>query len=123
MTIDLREVAVDPAATSTFARLFHALSDPTRLAILQHLAGGEHRVRDLVEHLDFAQSTVSAHLSCLLGCGLVTVRAQGRASWYRLADLEDLAALLVAAEHLLDATGSAVRLCDQLVRPLGEVRS
>lgn len=47
-----------------------------------HLALGEHNVRDLTAHLGLAQSTVSAHLRCLLDCGMV-VRAQGRASVYR----------------------------------------
>lgn len=115
MTINAQ--VLDRAATEVDARLFHALSDPTRLAVLQHLALGEHRVRDLVEHLDFAQSTVSKHLSCLLECGLIALRMEGRASWYSLADAEDLSGLLRAAEHLLAATGSQVRLCSQLMRP------
>ena len=54
------------------ASLFHSLSDPARLALLRHLALGEHRVVDLQEHLGLAQSTVSAHLACLRDCGLVT---------------------------------------------------
>ncbi len=115
MTINAQ--VLDRADTEVYARLFHALSDPTRLAVLQHLALGEHRVRDLVEHLDFAQSTVSKHLSCLLECGLIALRVEGRASWYSLADAEDLSGLLRAAEHLLAATGSQVRLCTQLMRP------
>lgn len=118
MTIDSRaQAAAEPEASAAFARLFHALSDPNRLAILQHLATGEHRVRDLVEHMSFAQSTVSAHLSCLLGCGLVTVRSEGRSSWYALADHEDLSVLLLAAAHLLEATGAKVSLCEDLMRP------
>lgn len=56
------------------AALFHGFSDPTRLAILRHLATGEHKVRELTEHLGLAQSTVSAHLACLAGCGLVASR-------------------------------------------------
>lgn len=110
---------VDPAV-EVYSRLFHALSDPTRLTILQHLSSGEHRVRDLVAHLGFAQSTVSRHLGCLLGCGLVSLRVQGRSSWYGLADADDLAGVLRAAEHLLDATGAKVSLCEQLMRPEGE---
>lgn len=107
-------------AVGVYSRLFHALSDPTRLAILQHLASGEHRVRDLVDHLGFAQSTVSKHLSCLLGCGLVSLHVEGRSSWYGLADADDLSGLLRAAEHLLDATGAKVSLCEQLMRPEGQ---
>jgi DNA-binding transcriptional ArsR family regulator len=92
------------------ACLFRGLSDPTRLRILQHLALGEHRVVDLTAHLGLAQSTVSAHLACLRDCDLVTSRPHGRASMFGLKHPE-LFELLVAAEKLLAATGSAVRVC------------
>jgi ArsR family transcriptional regulator, cadmium/lead-responsive transcriptional repressor len=62
------------------ACLFRGFSDPTRLAILRHLALGEHRVVDLTAHVGLAQSTVSEHLACLRDCGLVISRPQGRAS-------------------------------------------
>ena len=97
-------------ALSAAACMFRSLGDPARLAIVQHLALGEHRVRDLTEHLGLAQSTVSAHLACLRDCGLVTSRPQGRASMFSLAHPE-LFALLSAAEKLLAATGDAVVLC------------
>lgn len=90
--------------------LFRGLADPARLAIVRHLALGEHRVVDLTAHLGLAQSTVSGHLSCLRECGLVTARAEGRASLYSLARPE-LLDLLVAAERLLAATGESVALC------------
>lgn len=90
--------------------LFHALAEPTRLALLAHLATGEHRVRDLVEHMHLAQSTVSTHLTCLRDVGLVQVRAEGRASWFRLAQPARLADLLRAADALLDAAGATPSL-------------
>ena len=94
-------------ARGAFAALFHALAEPTRLALLDHLASGEHRVRDLVDHMH-----LSKHLACLRDCGLVTVRAEGRASWFSLADPERLAALLGTADELLAATGATVSLRD-----------
>ncbi len=90
--------------------LFRGLADPARLAIVRHLALGEHRVVDLTAHLGLAQSTVSGHLACLKDCGLVVARAEGRASLYSLARPE-LLDLLAAAERLLEATGAAVALC------------
>ncbi len=99
------------------ASLFHSLSDPARLALLQHLALGEHRVVDLQEHLGLAQSTVSAHLACLRDCGLVTSRPQGRASMFSLAAGSELMAVLAAAERLLAVTGDAVQLCPRYGRP------
>ena len=98
-------------AMAPAAALFHSLSDPARLAILQHLAGREQRVRDLTDALGLAQSTVSAHLACLRDCGLVESRPQGRASVFSLATPPELLGVLAAAEHLLEVTGSAVALC------------
>ena len=100
----------ETGALTAAACMFRSLGDPARLAIVQHLAGGEHRVVDLTTHLGLAQSTVSAHLACLRDCGLVKSRPEGRASMFSLAHPE-LFALLTAAEKLLAATGDAVVLC------------
>lgn len=98
-------------ALTAAACLFHGFSDRSRLAIVQHLVLGEHRVTDLTRHLGLAQSTVSQHLACLADCGIVTVRAQGRASVYSLAHPKATLGLLAAAEQLLVLTGDAVTLC------------
>ncbi|MDP9498108.1 MAG: metalloregulator ArsR/SmtB family transcription factor [Actinomycetota bacterium] len=104
------ETADATADISAAVSLFRGLADPARLAIVRHLALGEHRVVDLTAHLGLAQSTVSGHLACLKECGLVAARAKGRASLYSLARPE-LLDLLAAAERLLGATGEAVALC------------
>lgn len=90
--------------------LFRGLADPSRLAILQHLALGEHRVVELTEHVGLAQSTVSGHIACLRECGLVTARAEGRSTYYAVGHPQ-LLDLLAAAEQLLAATGENVVLC------------
>lgn len=100
-----------PAALSAAACMFRSLGDPGRLAILRHLALGEHKVVDLTAHLGLAQSTVSAHLACLRDCGLVTSRPQGRASMWSLNHTAALLDVLSSAERLLAATGDAVALC------------
>ena len=105
------DVVREPEALTAAACLFHGFSDPNRLAILQHLAVGEHRVVDLTRHLGLAQSTVSQHLACLRDCGLVASRPEGRASVFRLVHPEALQDLLAAAERLLALTGDAVALC------------
>src|SRR5690606_759305 len=101
----------EAAALSVAACLFHGFSDPSRLAILQHLALGEHRVVDLTGHLGLAQSTVSKHLACLRDCGLVQSRPEGRASMFSLTHPEAIMEVLAATERLLDLTGDAVALC------------
>ena len=103
---------VDEAAALTAAAcLFHGFCDPSRLAIMRHLAIGEHRVVDLTQHLGLAQSTVSKHLACLRDCGLVSSRPVGRASMFSLNHTETVLRLLASAEQLLALTGDAVTLC------------
>ncbi|MEP6632382.1 MAG: metalloregulator ArsR/SmtB family transcription factor [Lapillicoccus sp.] len=102
---------VEVSSLSAAACLFHGFSDPSRIAILQHLSTAEHRVVDLTSHLWLAQSTVSKHLACLRGCGLVTARAEGRATVYTLNHAEALMDVWAAAEGLLALTGDRVALC------------
>lgn len=102
---------VEAGSLKVAACLFHGFSDPSRLAILQHLSLGEHRVVDLTTHLGLAQSTVSQHLTCLKDCGLVTSRPVGRASMFSLTHPEEMMSLFAVAEHLLDLSGDAVALC------------
>ena len=64
--------------------LFHALSDETRLSILQRLRLGERCVCDLTDALDAAQSRLSFHLRVLKDAGLVTDRRDGRWMYYTL---------------------------------------
>lgn len=112
MTMNVEQEQIDEAGALTAAAcLFHGFSDPSRLAIVRHLALGEHRVVDLTDHLGLAQSTVSKHLACLKDCGLVTSRPEGRASMWSLNHLETVVGLLASAEQLLALTGDAVALC------------
>lgn len=108
---------MDRTATSAYAHLFSAFAEPTRLAVLQHLASGPHRVRDLVEHIGLAQSSVSRHLGFLSECGLVEARPDGRCTWYSLSDPGLLSVLIAAAEALLKSTGKRVQLCGHLRDP------
>lgn len=94
------------------ARLFHGLSDPTRLRILLALLDEERRVSDVVAMVGSSQSNVSNHLACLKECGLVVDRpAERRQVFYSIAHPE-LRELLVAAEQLLGRSGHEVRLCE-----------
>ena len=69
---------------SRAAHLFHALSDETRLGVLEMLRDGERCVCDLQDALDAAQSRLSFHLKVLKEAGLVTDRKEGRWSYYSL---------------------------------------
>jgi ArsR family transcriptional regulator len=84
------------------AELFHALSDQTRLSILERLRFGERCVCDLTDALEAAQSRLSFHLKVLKDAGLVTDRREGRWMYYTL----NAEALAEVAE-LVDAIGAA----------------
>jgi ArsR family transcriptional regulator len=80
------------------ARLFHALSDETRLRLLLLLSGrGEAAVGDLARAVRLTQSGTSFHLQALLRAGLVAYRLEGQRHYYRLASP-------LAAELLRDVT-------------------
>jgi len=64
--------------------VFRALSDRTRLRILNLLKSGELCVCDLVDLLGVPQPTASRHLAYLRKVGLVLARKQGHWSYYRL---------------------------------------
>ena len=85
---------------STVASLLDVLGDATRLAILRHLHGGEHRVVELTEHLGLAQSTVSQHLAILRSAGLISSHSHGRANVSRIENPEAIEQVLAAAESL-----------------------
>lgn len=77
------------------ATLFHALSDETRLEIIQRLLSGEKCVCDLTDALDAAQSRLSFHLKTLRDAGIVNDRKAGRWVYYTLdkdvfSELEEL---------------------------------
>ncbi|MDB5432504.1 MAG: transcriptional regulator [Caulobacter sp.] len=59
-------------------RLFQALGDPTRRAILDRLAAGPSSVSGLAGPLGITLTAVSQHLGVLEGCGLASTRKAGR---------------------------------------------
>ena len=85
-----------PAALQPLDRVFGALADPTRRAILARLAQGEATVNELVAPFDLSQPTISKHLKVLERAGLV---ARGREAQFRPVRLN--AAPLASAAHWL----------------------
>lgn len=102
--------------TELAAKLFRGFADPTRLAIVVELQNGERRVSDFVTKFAMSQANVSGHVACLKECGLLDDRHEGRQVFYRLAHPE-IIELLVAAEQLLERTGTSVSLCPNYATP------
>jgi ArsR family transcriptional regulator len=92
-----------PAVAATaLADQFKALADPTRIAIVNRLAGvGEVCVCDLVDAFALGQPTISHHLKVLRDAGLVAAEKRGRWAYYRV----EPAALAALAGALLPAAG------------------
>lgn len=66
------------------AKVFKALCDPKRLAILEQLRSGEKCACVLQEPLDLTQSGLSYHMKILCDSGLVVSRQEGKWTHYRL---------------------------------------
>ena len=98
------------------AKLFRGFADPTRLAVLGELAGGELRVTDLIARLNGSQGNISGHVACLKDCGLVADRPEGRQVFYRIARPE-VVVVLRSAEELLAVAGHQVELCPNYEEP------
>ena len=66
------------------AKVFKALCDPKRLAILEQLRSGEKCACVLLEPMDLTQSGLSYHMKILCDSGLVTSRQEGKWTHYQL---------------------------------------
>ena len=72
------------SSSAALDSIFHALSDETRLDIIERLRPGERCVCELTDALDAAQSRLSFHLKTLKDAGIVTDRREGRWIYYAL---------------------------------------
>ena len=81
------QTPLNPEAAELIARRFRALSDPTRLRILDYLRNHEEAsVGELTQELGTSQQNVSKHLSALHAEGFVSRRKRGTSSLYRITD-------------------------------------
>jgi len=95
------------------AALFHALSDETRLEILEKLRNGEQCVCELTDVLKAAQSRLSFHLRVLKDAGLIRDRPEGRWMYYALNEeaLEDAEELIRTLKKAAKGARSANPCC------------
>ncbi len=86
------------------ARFGHALSDPTRARVLLALNEAPGYPADLATLVGVSRQSLSNHLACLRGCGLVVAVPEGRRMRYELADprlshaLTDLLGIVMAID-------------------------
>lgn len=77
---------LDDAQLNAVAATFRALSEPTRLRILQTLQAGPHSVSELVAETGTRQANVSKQLGILLAAGLVARRRKGALAIYSIGE-------------------------------------
>ena len=82
----MRSQPLSPEALTLVASLFRALSEPSRLRLIQALQSGERSVSELVAVSETTQPNVSKHLRVLQDAGLVARRQEGSGAYYRIAD-------------------------------------
>jgi DNA-binding transcriptional ArsR family regulator len=76
---------LEAGVAEDLARRFKALADPTRIAIVNRLAGaGEVCVCELVAEFELSQPTISHHLRILRSAGLVDSTRRGTWAYYRI---------------------------------------
>ncbi|GAA3137038.1 DNA-binding transcriptional ArsR family regulator [Kribbella aluminosa] len=97
----------------TVAKFFRALSDPTRLKLLEFILRGDRTSAECVEHAGISQPRVSVHLSCLVDCGYVTARRDGRKLRYSVGDPR-VVDLVVLARSLAADNASALTCCTRI---------
>ena len=93
-------VSINIQRLSLKAKLFRGLADTTRLSILESLRRGEKTTSEIVKETNQNQSNISNHLSCLLDCGLVRNRREGKNVFYDLNN-ERIARLLEESDFVL----------------------
>lgn len=108
-------VEAEPVAladSELMARLFRALGDATRLRVLELLLEeGELHQMELVRRLGATQNRVSEHMSCLVWCGFVQSRIDGRRTLYRVTNRRQVGSLLAQAKRFLDANEAQIACC------------
>lgn len=93
-TIDL-----DEETLFVVSQTFKALSDPTRIRILNFLCSEEHSVNEIVEKLNLSQSSVSHQLRFLKNLRLVKFRREGTTLYYSNDDDHVMNLLQQAIDH------------------------
>lgn len=94
---------------------FKALSNNSRIAILNLLRKGPKSVTEISEELGFEQSRVSHNLACLAFCGFVNSKRKGKNKVYSL-NTETIQPLLSLVDSHIEKYARNLRECKVLKR-------
>jgi DNA-binding transcriptional ArsR family regulator len=107
-----------PKSSPTLTRVFHALADPTRLAVVERLSAGPAATGELARRFKMALPSFLQHLDVLQECGLVRSSKAGRVRTYELAP----AAMKVAEDWMAKQRAVWERRLDQLDSFLNDLK-
>ena len=82
------------------AKLFKGFADQSRLLILSTILDRPRTVSEIVDETKLSQPNTSAHLACLLECGLIRKEKKGREVFYEVSGKEVLGMLQQAQKVL-----------------------
>jgi DNA-binding transcriptional ArsR family regulator len=116
-----------PEALEQVAAYFQALSEPTRLQVLNFLRSGERSVGELAQLCGYTSANISRHLAFLTRQGLVARESRGTSGYYRIADesvyaLCDLVCGSIARQLERSASGRQVFASSARPAPKGRQR-
>ena len=92
------------------AHFTHGLSNKVRLMILELLKSKGMTVNEIVKQSQISQSSISQHLSCLKGCGLVNSRQEGKYVYYQIKNNQILE-LLKLIDSVVENTEDDIQSC------------
>ncbi|KND50678.1 MAG: Transcription regulator [Parcubacteria bacterium C7867-001] len=92
------------------AKLFKGFADQSRLLILSTILGQPKTVSEIVDETKLSQPNTSAHLACLLECGLIRNEKKGREVFYEVSGKE-VVGMLQQAQKVLKKHSKEIYEC------------
>jgi DNA-binding transcriptional ArsR family regulator len=96
------------------SEIFHALANPTRIAIVEALREGEMSAGKLIEKLGIEQANASQHLSILRARRIVVNRKVGNQVFYSIRDPALLEVLDILRRYFYSQLSQTVTMLDEV---------
>ena len=105
MQVSTRTQPLQRATVEALAETFRVLGDPTRVRIVDALAGGPLCVHEISEHIDLSESAVSHQLRLMRTMRIVKGRREGRCVYYALDDQHVIDLFQLGLRHVSEGHG------------------
>jgi len=92
------------------AKLFKGFADQSRLLILSVISDRPKTVTEIVDNTKLSQPNTSAHLACLLECGLIRKEKKGREVFYEVSSNE-VSSIIRQAQKVLKQHSKEIYNC------------